>query len=184
MQQMSLSEAYGVLELEHTASDDDVKRAYRELALVWHPDRFPADPRLQARGEEKLRDLNVAYDVIRTHRQRDTGRSRPSPSSPAAPHARARTQPRSTRRPPASPRAASATAARLPRRSSQPPTAQPPQAVGRDVVLRVVASLLVALFALWSIVAGLLGLFALVLAVAAILTFAFIARVRASYRGR
>ncbi len=79
MQQMSLSEAYGVLELEQTASDDDVKRAYRELALVWHPDRFPADPRLQARGQEKLRDLNVAYDVIRTHRQRDTAGSETKP---------------------------------------------------------------------------------------------------------
>ena len=56
-----------VLGLKPGASVDEVKAAYRELAMVWHPDRFPADSPLQARATLKLKDVNLAYDYVMAH---------------------------------------------------------------------------------------------------------------------
>lgn len=53
------------LELEPGSDLDAVKRAYREQALTWHPDRFPYDPELRARCEERMRHVNAAYEALR-----------------------------------------------------------------------------------------------------------------------
>jgi hypothetical protein len=50
-----------VLGLEPTASAEEFKAAYRDLAKVWHPDRFTHDPRLQQKAQEKLKEINDAY---------------------------------------------------------------------------------------------------------------------------
>ena len=34
------------------------------MAKVWHPDRFPNDPKLQLRGQEKLKEINAAYEIL------------------------------------------------------------------------------------------------------------------------
>jgi len=34
------------------------------LANVWHPDRFVGNPRLQKKAEEKLKEINAAYEYI------------------------------------------------------------------------------------------------------------------------
>lgn len=52
---------YAVLELTPSASPAEVKRAYRDLMQVWHPDRFAHDRRLQRRAQEKSRAINDAY---------------------------------------------------------------------------------------------------------------------------
>jgi hypothetical protein len=49
------------LGLEPRASTHDIKAAYRDLAKVWHPDRFAHDPRLQQKAQEKLKEINDAY---------------------------------------------------------------------------------------------------------------------------
>jgi len=36
---------------------NEIRAAYRELAMVWHPDRFPQDSPLQAKAQDKLREL-------------------------------------------------------------------------------------------------------------------------------
>ncbi len=59
-----LRESYRVLEVEPGASPDELKRAYRDLVKVWHPDRFNDDPRLQGRAQEKLKQINLAYGII------------------------------------------------------------------------------------------------------------------------
>ncbi len=59
---------YEILELEPGASPEEVKRAYRDLAKVWHPDRFPNDPRLQLRAQEKLKEINEAYEQLQSGR--------------------------------------------------------------------------------------------------------------------
>jgi NADH-quinone oxidoreductase subunit L len=41
-----------------------VKRSYRELVKVWHPDRFGGDPKLQHKAQEKLKQINYAYERI------------------------------------------------------------------------------------------------------------------------
>ena len=51
---------YEVLGLERNASEDDIKRAYRKLALQFHPDRNPDD----AEAEAKFKEAAEAYDVL------------------------------------------------------------------------------------------------------------------------
>src|SRR5207248_497914 len=42
----------------------EIKTAYRDSAKVWHPDRFLNDPRLQAKAQEKLKEINEAYEKL------------------------------------------------------------------------------------------------------------------------
>jgi len=59
-----ISEHYRILDLTPEATQDEVKRSYRELVKVWHPDRFANDPNLQKKAQEKLKRINVAYERI------------------------------------------------------------------------------------------------------------------------
>src|SRR5580765_4472977 len=51
---------YEVLGVERSAADEEVKRAYRKLAVKFHPDKNPDDPH----AEEKFKELGEAYDVL------------------------------------------------------------------------------------------------------------------------
>lgn len=59
-----LLDAYRLLELEPGASRAEVREAYRDLARVWHPDRFASNPDLLARATARQQALNVAYQRI------------------------------------------------------------------------------------------------------------------------
>ena len=59
-------EWFRILDLCSGASLDEVKRSYRELAKVWHPDRFAHDPSLLRKSQEKMKQLNHAYDQLCT----------------------------------------------------------------------------------------------------------------------
>src|SRR6266542_3470030 len=65
MRGTSLDHYYYVLGIDPSASPAELTRAHRDLAQVWHPDRFTANPRLQRMAEEKLRQINEAYTVLR-----------------------------------------------------------------------------------------------------------------------
>jgi hypothetical protein len=52
---------YEVLGIKPGASAEEAKAAYRDLAKVWHPDRFASDPRLQQKAQERLKEINEAY---------------------------------------------------------------------------------------------------------------------------
>lgn len=56
---------YQLLNLKRGASLAEVKRAYRNLALLWHPDRYPQNSPLQIEAEEKIKEINYAYDRLR-----------------------------------------------------------------------------------------------------------------------
>ncbi len=75
---MTASDAYRLLEVAPGASDEAVRRAWRDLTKVWHPDRFAHDAGLQQKAEEKLKAINEAYETIRAERAargwRDDGR--------------------------------------------------------------------------------------------------------------
>ncbi len=51
---------YEVLGVERSATDEEVKRSYRKLAVKFHPDKNPDDPH----AEEKFKELGEAYDVL------------------------------------------------------------------------------------------------------------------------
>jgi DnaJ domain len=53
-----------VLGVQHGASLEDVKKAYRDLVQVWHPDRFGSNERLQAKAAEQLREINLAWEYL------------------------------------------------------------------------------------------------------------------------
>src|SRR5687768_319033 len=61
---MLLDDSYRLLDLDPNASDEELKRAHRDLMKVWHPDRFGHDPSLRRKAEEKLKAINEAYERI------------------------------------------------------------------------------------------------------------------------
>jgi len=55
---------YQMLGLEPGASGVEIKQAYRDLVIVWHPDRFSGNSRLQKVATEKLKEINLAYKKL------------------------------------------------------------------------------------------------------------------------
>ncbi len=55
---------YRTLEVKPGAPRETIKQAYRELVKIWHPDRFPDEPKLQHRASEKLKQINLAYEFL------------------------------------------------------------------------------------------------------------------------
>jgi len=79
-----LNKSYEMLGVVFGASEDDIKHAYRDLVQVWHPDRFAHNPSLQEKAQEKLKEINVAYDKIKSHTSASNNNhesSKPSSSS-------------------------------------------------------------------------------------------------------
>jgi molecular chaperone DnaJ len=57
---MAKRDCYEVLEVERKADADDIKKAYRRLALKFHPDKNPGDKA----AEEKFKELGEAYEIL------------------------------------------------------------------------------------------------------------------------
>jgi molecular chaperone DnaJ len=58
-----LKNPYEVLGIKEGASEEEIKKAYRELVKKYHPDQYQDNP-LEKLAEEKLRDINEAYDYL------------------------------------------------------------------------------------------------------------------------
>ena len=54
------SDYYDLLGVDRNASQDDIKKAYRKLAIKYHPDKNPGDKS----AEEKFKEINEAYSVL------------------------------------------------------------------------------------------------------------------------
>ena len=63
---MAKRDFYEVLGVSKTASDDEIKRAYKKMAIKYHPDRNPGDKT----AEEKFKEAAEAYDVLRDPQKR------------------------------------------------------------------------------------------------------------------
>src|SRR5215210_1808124 len=87
-----LRRCYDVLGVACGASAQELKAAYRDLAKVWHPDRFTHDPRLQQKAQEKLKEINEAYAQLtsgattrRAHAPHASSAPPPPPTAAPAP---------------------------------------------------------------------------------------------------
>ena len=62
-----MNDPYKILGVSPTASDDEVKKAYRELARKYHPDKY-AGTDLADLASEKMKEVNAAYEEIQSMR--------------------------------------------------------------------------------------------------------------------
>lgn len=51
---------YKILKVDKNATDEDLKKAYRKLAMKWHPDKNPNNKK---EAEEKFKEISEAYEV-------------------------------------------------------------------------------------------------------------------------
>ncbi len=61
-----MEDYYKLLEIEKTASADDIKKAYRKMAKKYHPDTNQGDKN----AEEKFKEINEAYEVLKDEKKR------------------------------------------------------------------------------------------------------------------
>lgn len=61
---------YEILGVSPDVSDEELKRAYRNLAKKYHPDRY-ADSPLAESASEKMKQINEAYDIIQEQRKKN-----------------------------------------------------------------------------------------------------------------
>ena len=63
---MDYKDYYKILGIERNASEDDIRKAYRKLAMQYHPDRNPNDKQ----AEERFKEINEAYQVLNDPKKR------------------------------------------------------------------------------------------------------------------
>jgi molecular chaperone DnaJ len=69
-----MNDPYQILNIPPTATDEEVKRAYRDLARKYHPDNYHDNP-LADLAQEKMKVINEAYDQIQKQRKASSAAS-------------------------------------------------------------------------------------------------------------
>jgi len=69
-----MSDPYKVLGVSGNATDDEIKKAYRELAKKYHPDNYHENP-LADLAQERMKEINEAYEQIQSERKRGASTS-------------------------------------------------------------------------------------------------------------
>ncbi|RMZ80660.1 hypothetical protein DV738_g2659, partial [Chaetothyriales sp. CBS 135597] len=65
-----LPDYYAILEITTTATDLEIKTAYKKAALKWHPDRVPVDSPERGKRTKKFQQINDAYYTLSDPRRR------------------------------------------------------------------------------------------------------------------
>ena len=63
-----MKDPYKVLGVSRDATDEEIKKAYRELARKYHPDNYASNPDLADLVNDKMKEVNEAYDEIQRMR--------------------------------------------------------------------------------------------------------------------
>ena len=63
---MSDKDFYEVLGVDRNASPEEIKKAYRKLAIQYHPDKNPGD----TEAEEKFKEISNAFEVLKDEEKR------------------------------------------------------------------------------------------------------------------
>ena len=74
-----MNDPYTVLNVSPSASDEEVKKAYRDLARKYHPDNYHDNP-LADLAQEKMKEINEAYEQIQKQRRAGSGYGAPRQS--------------------------------------------------------------------------------------------------------
>ena len=61
-----MADYYDILEIQRTASQDEIKKAYRQKAIKFHPDKNPGD----AAAEKRFKEISEAYEVLSDEKKR------------------------------------------------------------------------------------------------------------------
>jgi len=88
---MDIKRCFEIFELGPGASFDEVKQAYKDLVNIWHPDRFSTNPRLKQKAEKKLKEVNQAYETLKSLLPSKPGLDKKAEKAPRA-QAQAKTQ--------------------------------------------------------------------------------------------
>lgn len=75
-------DALRTLGLERGASPIEIRETYRDLVKVWHPDRFSNDGKLRSRAEEKLKEVNAAFQRLHSAAEINPARAASAASKP------------------------------------------------------------------------------------------------------
>jgi uncharacterized protein YecT (DUF1311 family) len=126
--------ACSVLEVSENATLAEIRTAYRDLAKVWHPDRFGSnDDRLRKKAENRLKTINAAYDYLCMHLPSESEQKDRSPSNAERSQRPAHTEP--------------------PPKNTEPPPPQKPRATsGPSSAVHQNTNLLLRLAIFWGIV--------------------------------
>ena len=87
---MDTKRYFEILELHPDASMDELRQAYKDMVNIWHPDRFPNNPRLKGKAEKKLKEVNQAYEALNHLLSYESG---PEKDATITPHKQAQAKP-------------------------------------------------------------------------------------------
>jgi len=69
MQQSKSASSYKILGIDMTATNEQIKNAYRNLAIKYHPDKYATQsPQVQQDAEAKFIEIQNAYETIKAER--------------------------------------------------------------------------------------------------------------------
>ena len=61
---MDIKECFEILELKLDATLDQVKKAYKKIMMVCHPDKVQGDPKLKIIAEQRTKEINGAREEV------------------------------------------------------------------------------------------------------------------------
>ena len=65
--QPTYAECLALLELKGGCTPAEIRKAYQRMVMIWHPDRFPPNSELSLEAEARIKAINEAYRVLRSH---------------------------------------------------------------------------------------------------------------------